>query len=500
MSAVKQEAFKNPLLYSDQEIDQLPADTCKSLLKYFRREYGCVVDRLNLNSTNSSLSPSSNSLTSLHSTNDPVSPTRKCKEKKEAAPPTQKTRKKRDKGYGRTQKHAITAEQSHLPSCCEKCSHVFLDSHEAVSYTSFNQLDLAKSGLGDYHLINTLHVLKQRTCDCGHVSRFKFNKIQTSEEKIQLSSWRLVGPQLAATIVFWMKQIGTTSSKVRCILDNLYNIKLSIGTINRVVIESGLAAQPIHHELKKEIQSADLVYADETGWPEAGKKKWLWVFVTKTIGYFEIGRRTVDFVSSVLPDDFSGVLMSDGYAAYRHFEVRMRCWAHLLRKAKGLSESSDNEGQYVGKTILNILNNLMDSIYQAREENKRSVRLESFESLSMLRTICEMVKLQFTHKKSVSFVTEFLRDWDAIFYILDHPDMPLTNNEAERALRHWVILRRLTQGTRTPLGSTVQGVLASMIETAKRRGKNFLTLMTDVIKKARLGLDVSKLLIAESAI
>lgn len=45
------------------------------------------------------------------------------------------------------------------------------------------------------------------------------------------------------------------------------------------------------------------------------------------------------------------------------------------------------------------------------------VRLESFESLSILRTICEMVKLQFTHKKSVSFVTEFLRDWDAIFYI-----------------------------------------------------------------------------------
>ena len=110
MSAVKQEAFKNPLLYSEQEIDQLPADTSKSLLKYFRREYGCVVDRLNLNSTNSSLSPNSDSLTSLQSTNDPVSPTKKSTEKKRSRPPTQKTRKKRDKGYGRTQKHAITSE------------------------------------------------------------------------------------------------------------------------------------------------------------------------------------------------------------------------------------------------------------------------------------------------------------------------------------------------------------------------------------------------------
>ena len=42
-----------------------------------------------------------------------------------------------------------------------------------------------------------------------------------------------------------------------------------------------------------------------------------------------------------------------------------------------------------------------------------------------------------------------LNDWDTFWVVLDHPELPLTSNEAERALRHWVIARRIGMGTRT---------------------------------------------------
>ena len=32
--------------------------------------------------------------------------------------------------------------------------------------------------------------------------------------------------------------------------------------------------------------------------------------------------------------------MTDGYQAYRDYARRLRCWAHLLRKAKGLQDNS----------------------------------------------------------------------------------------------------------------------------------------------------------------
>ena len=65
---------------------------------------------------------------------------------------------------------------------------------------------------------------------------------------------------------------------------------------------------------------------------------------------------------------------------------------------------------------------------------------------------CETMALS-THDKTRALGREFLNDWDAIFRILEYPAWPLTNNEAERALRHWVILRKITYGTRSPQGS-----------------------------------------------
>ena len=47
--------------------------------------------------------------------------------------------------------------------------------------------------------------------------------------------------------------------------------------------------------------------------------------------------------------------------------------------------------------------------------------------------------------------------------------LPLTNNEAERALRHWVIARMISQGTRTEQGTRAFGLLASVLETCRKR-------------------------------
>ncbi len=44
---------------------------------------------------------------------------------------------------------------------------------------------------------------------------------------------------------------------------------------------------------------------------------------------------------------------------------------------------------------------------------------------------------------------EILNDWDAVVAFVFDPALPPTNNDAERALRHAVIARRISFGTRT---------------------------------------------------
>ncbi|WP_278189493.1 IS66 family transposase [Thiothrix fructosivorans] len=150
--------------------------------------------------------------------------------------------------------------------------------------------------------------------------------------------------------------------------------------------------------------------------------------------------------------------MSDGYAAYRHHPKRLRCWAHLIRKARGLAESLDKDGRTFGNFTLAWLRVLQDDIYAWRAaggtvgtqtdviRQRHQAKLLEFRALCLIHAVS-------AHDKTAALAKEFINDWDAIFRILDHPWLPLTNNEAERALRHWVILRKTNHGTKSATGA-----------------------------------------------
>ena len=53
--------------------------------------------------------------------------------------------------------------------------------------------------------------------------------------------------------------------------------------------------------------------------------------------------------------------------AYRDYRRRLRCWAPLLRQARGLAQSSDGEARAFGQLVLDTLEVLMAAVYAARE-------------------------------------------------------------------------------------------------------------------------------------
>ena len=82
---------------------------------------------------------------------------------------------------------------------------------------------------------------------------------------------------------------------------------------------------------------------------------------------------------------------------------------------------------------------------------------------------------------------ELLNDWDTFWVVLDHPELPLTNNP-ERALRHWVIARRIGMGTQTDQGSRVFALLASVIDTCRKRNVSPWPYLADVLRQRRKNL------------
>jgi hypothetical protein len=113
--------------------------------------------------------------------------------------------------------------------------------------------------------------------------------------------------------------------------------------------ESGAAVLPVEDELVAAVQSSGLLHVDETSWRELNTLLWLWVFCGQGVVVYWIASRGSELLINVLGSAFQGCLMSDGWQVYRYYLKRLRCWAHLIRKAEGLKDSLDIPARLFGE-------------------------------------------------------------------------------------------------------------------------------------------------------
>jgi transposase len=406
-------------------------------------------------------------------------------------------------GYGREQKIAITAEEHHYPPACALCDRE-LSRSGAKAHNAFETVDLVwsdrkKPGIT---LTNTKHTYYETVCDCGHCTQqAPHHEVSHAlTPNIMLSEWRLVGPGLAALIVCLAYRMRLSRKRIQEFLYDWLALEISVGTINATLHESGAAALPIEEELVQAVRDSDLLHVDETSWHELATLLWLWVFSGQNVVAYWIASRGSELLNNVLGDRFQGWLMSDGWQAYRYYLKRLRCWAHLTRKAEGLKGSLDIKARLFGEQTLLLLDTLMEAVYAARERPPdQPLPVTYQQALSEYRSACEIMCVSPTHEKARALAVEMLNDWDAIFQVLAHPHLPLTNNEAEQVLRHWVILRSICHGTRSEEGTRILAILISVIETCRVRQQSPWVYLAAVIGQRRAGLPVPRLPVAKGS-
>lgn len=398
-------------------------------------------------------------------------------------------------GFGRTPVLTAHHVQPHYPATCAGCGRPLTDIGDAVAYTGFQAIDLPESppGTGGLQVEVIDHRYYEVICPCGHHTRAAPGQgtVDPALVGVTLSEWRLVGPRLATLITALSLRFRMSRPRIQEFLHDWLGIDLSVGTIHQAIHEVGAAVQPAEVELIAAVQASGRLHADETSWLEGRRTPWLWVFTAATVTLYAIAGRGKALLETVLAG-FTGWLRTDGWCAYRSFERRLRCWAHLLRKAQGLIDSYGRETRAFGHQVLNLLKTLMAAVYAAREGPPVDLPAHYAAELADLRATCERLK-DHAHDKTRAFAVELLNDWEAILRVLHHPELPLTNNEAERALRHWVIFRKISHGTRTPTGSRTFTVLASVIDTCRQRGHSPWPYLQTAIADRRAGRPLAPL-------
>ncbi|HSF32472.1 MAG TPA: transposase [Candidatus Tectomicrobia bacterium] len=120
------------------------------------------------------------------------------------------------------------------------------------------------------------------------------------------------------------------------------------------------AIRPHYEAIAEKARGAQVNYIDETAWYRHGVLVWLWVMVNTTVALFKVQTSRNKAAFEALVERWAGIVVSDGYGVYQHWVYgRQTCLAHLIRRARGLSERQEPEQARFGRRVLAELQQLV---------------------------------------------------------------------------------------------------------------------------------------------
>ena len=159
------------------------------------------------------------------------------------------------------------------------------------------------------------HVCIARTCPACRRRRVPTAQL----DGVALGRQRL-GVNLISRIATLREEGRLPIRSIQWYLRTVHQLRLSVGAIVSAIHQTAQWAQPAVAAILDRIRASPVVHADETGWRQNGNNGYVWTFSTPTERYFLRRGRGKAVVDEALGESFSGVLVSDCYAAYHHYD------------------------------------------------------------------------------------------------------------------------------------------------------------------------------------
>jgi transposase len=281
-----------------------------------------------------------------------------------------------------------------------------------------------------------------------------------------------IGVGIASLVAHLRLVVRAPLRVIQAWLASVHGLQLSVGAISDLLRRVAARGQGALTEVRERIRASPVVQADETGWRENGQNGYVWFAGTPTgERYFEYHHsRAGAVINTLLGEDFGGVLGSDFYAAYndtpggRH----QRCWAHLLRDLHALKADHPTSLEVViwAKAVKEVY--LLAKAWLAQGRERQATYREA---VLLIHALGE----QFAQAKGhpcQALAKRLLRHEGELFVFVREPGVPADNNLAERSLRPLVVSRKISGGTRSPIGSQTRMTLTSLFQTWQARGLN----------------------------
>lgn len=311
----------------------------------------------------------------------------------------------------------------------------------------------------------------------------------------------LFGPRLLAMSA-WLKSVGHCSySTIETWMEEVLQVPVSRGYLAKLCTGPIAAAlYEAYHEVRDAIPHQDQLGSDETSLKDSGKTHWVWCITAAAFSVFHIATtRSREVLEQLVGTEFTGYLNCDYFSANRSFAwtywiKAQYCWAHLIRDIRFLKDKHPDRPTNVWAEQLLERARRLFSAWHRRETMteagvQRSMLTHRDRFLALVRTppatkearnlAARFALVPFSTEDSPALQTyDLSQDY---FRFMFAPGVEPTNNHSEQQIRHCVIDRRITQGTRGEPGQRYHERMWTAIATCKKQHRNFFTFLLQSI-------------------
>lgn len=294
------------------------------------------------------------------------------------------------------------------------------------------------------------------------------------------------GLEIIVTIAHLVYIVGLSFDKVCLLLNFFQNLKMRKSQVDASLNQLARHWESEFDTLCTLLANSAVVHADETSWSLNS----VWAFLSEQVRllFFGVPKDAATLEQILDPATFSGILISDDAAVYRHFTHSQKCWAHLLRKAIKLTLLDPEVAVY--RHLTDRLLEIYRSACRVQRDKRysdagRAARVAELDdevldlvaptwaaelsphqegSLEDYRLLCNELMRLLIDQQLFVFVT-------APATTAPHGEtQPVagTNNESERTLRNPASARVTGRTTKSVRGARRRTVITSVLESMRQ--------------------------------
>ncbi len=368
---------------------------------------------------------------------------------------------------------------------------VYEDPDSLVCPTCSNDLTLASQK--ERYIIevipSTIKVTKviKRSYKCKHDQTFVYPLSQ------EVFPGSVLTPAFATYIAYHKYELGIPFHHLEKHLTNVLNVPISKQLLATWMQTLATKLTPVYNAMKRDLlnNSVKVIHADETTLsiakrPENAvnrKKSYVYVYASsyfdQQIHLYDFHEsRTINLTAKWL-EKYDGYIVCDDYAGYTKLTKNnpaiklQRCWAHARRRFSDILKAlpvSEVKATLSYK-ILTLINELF--AYEAKYKTDAVLPSEICEKrhhdqiplLNELKTYIFDTPL--SPNSALEGAIHYVRKiWDELLTYLDYPYLEISNNLAERAVKPFVINRKVFMTAGSYAGAKYTTVIFSVIRTA----------------------------------